>query len=811
MFGVAVWPRPWFVALCLVSVCCTAARAEDATQPYGISHRSPWTRSRVVGSPEPPTLYRTARVFERLETKLPLYLAPEPGTNRLIVVEHLQAGGGPGRLRRFENRPDAHELETLLDLNWLIYGLTFHPRFVENGYVYLMTNGPVKPAKEEKKRNRIVRFTIDRKPPHHIDPQSELAILEFESDGHNGGDLGFGPDGLLYCPTGDGTSDSDPLHTGQGLNDLLAVMLRIDVDHPSEGRAYSIPPDNPFLTVPEARPEIWAFGFRNPWRMAFDRHNGQLWVTQNGQDLWEQVYLVRKGENYGWSVQEGSHPFYLDRPRGPGEITPPVAEHHHHEARSLTGGVVYYGGKLPELQGAYIYGDYSTGRVWGIRHDGAKVTWHQELVDTPFAIVGFTETQDGELLVVDQQSGFYRLEPQPQQPDRPPFPTKLSETGLFADVASHTVDPAVIPYSVNAALWSDGAHKDRFLALPGWSQIEFPGPKSWNFPEGTVLVKTFSLDLDANNAASRRRVETRLITKQQNEWVGYSYLWNEAQTEAELVGRAGFDRDFTIRDPSAPGGQRVQTWHYPSRTECMVCHSRAATFVLGLQTEQMNRVHDYGDVSDNQLRTLDHLGLFRVEAKQHGKLSEAWPGLMDQVEQHAVQAFRAVQPVLRGVGFEWPQGTAAVAKRLWSSLREKPKTLPWLPKPAADYAAFPDPHDAAQPLEQRARAYLHVNCAVCHQAAGGGNAQIELQFATVREKMNLIDAAPYHDKFGQENMKLVAPDDPAHSMLLTRMTRRGRGQMPPLATSLVDAEGVKLLEAWIRELPPAAKAATASP
>src|SRR5262249_17637355 len=152
-------------------------------------------------------------------------------------------------------------------------------------------------------------------------------------------------------------------------------------------------------------------------------------------------------------------------------------------------------------------------------------------------------------------------------------------------------EPALIPYSVNAPLWSDGADKERFIALPGTSHIEFTTQNGWNFPEGSVLVKTFSLD--------RRRIETRLLTKQVGKWVGYSYVWNDEQTDAELVPAAGMDKTFSVRDPRAPKGKREQQWHYPSRTECMVCHSRAANFVLGLNVLQMNKEHDYGGVSDN--------------------------------------------------------------------------------------------------------------------------------------------------------------------------------------------------------------------
>src|SRR6185312_15782945 len=217
--------------------------------------------------------------------------------------------------------------------------------------------------------------------------------------------------------------------TGQTLNDLLGAILRIDVDHPDPGRNYGIPKDNPFVDRPGARPELWAYGLRNPWRLSYDKPSGQLWVGNNGQ-----------------SVTEGSHVFYAERQRGPDPISLPAAEHHHSEARSISGGRVYRGKRLPELVGVYFYGDWSTGRVWGIKHDGTKATWHQELVDTPFNITGFGTDHSGELYVIDHVTGFYRLEPR-SAADRPsaPFPTRLSETGLFASVADHRPQPAALP------------------------------------------------------------------------------------------------------------------------------------------------------------------------------------------------------------------------------------------------------------------------------------------------------------------------------------------------------------------------------
>lgn len=710
------------------------AWSAQGVEPLTTADRILWTESKVVGSPEPPTPYQTRRVFENLKLAQPIYIIAEPGTNNYLVVEHVGGGSGPANIKRFANSPNVTELETVLTFDELIYAVGFHPKFVENGYLFVMANGPV--SEQKHRFNRIVRYTMDRQAPYAVDPKSRFVILEWESNGHNGGELGFGPDGMLYCPTGDGTSDSDTLETGQGVDDLLAVLLRIDVDHPEPGKNYSVPKDNPFIALPGARPEIWAFGFRNPWRMAFDKKTGGLWVCQNGQDLWEQAYLVQKGANYGWSVTEGSHPFYLERKAGPGPILPPTVEHHHSEARSLTGGVVYYGSELPDLQGAYIYGDYSTGKIWGVKVKGQEVTWHKELVDTPFAIVGFAEGLNGELFVVDQGTGIHKLAPTPPETPQPKFPAKLSETGLFTSVRGHQVHPALIPYSVNVPLWSDGAHKERFIAVPGDAQIEFPGSKAWNPPEGAVLVKTFSLDLEAGNPISRRRIETRLLTKQQNEWVGYSYLWNEEQTDAFLVDKAGKDVAFTIADASAPGGKREQTWHYPSRAECMVCHSRAATYVLGLQTDQMNRDHEYRGAVRNQLDTLSQLGILKSP----------------------------------------------------------------LPKPAAELPKFPDLADESQPLEARVKAYLHVNCSVCHQAAGGGNAAMELENHQALAKMLIVDETPKHDKFGIENAKLIAPKDPARSILLHRISRRGKGQMPPLASSLVDDQAVALIRRWVEQL-----------
>ena len=200
---------------------------------------------------------------------------------------------------------------------------------------------------------------------------------------------------------------------GQDITNILATIMRIDVNHPDPRRPYSIPKDNPFIDFEGARPEIWVYGIRNPWRMTFDRETGHLWAGNVGQDQWEMIHLVRRGENYGWSLYEGSHPFYLDRKPGPTPIVKPTIEHSHAESRSITGGVVYYGSKFPELRGAYIYGDYVTGKVWGLQHDGENLIWHKELGDTANQIVSFGVDHSGEILIADLNAGIFGLERTP--------------------------------------------------------------------------------------------------------------------------------------------------------------------------------------------------------------------------------------------------------------------------------------------------------------------------------------------------------------------------------------------------------------
>ncbi|MCH1441334.1 MAG: PQQ-dependent sugar dehydrogenase [Rubripirellula sp.] len=726
------------------------------------SGRVPWNDSTVVGFPDSPPPFEVVQLYSHLDIPKPMGVTALPGTSDLLVHVHQGGYGGPGRLLRVSpgaanSKETKGELEEFLVLDEIIYGVAFHPNFKENGLMYVGCNG--KSEALDKVCTRVLRFHIQREAPFRCDAASQMTIIEWPSNGHNGGDLVFGHDGMLYVSAGDGTSDSDANHAGQDLTTLPGSMLRIDVDHPTKDLAYSIPTDNPFLHIDGARPEIWAYGLRNPWRISVDAGTGDLWAGINGQDLWETAQVVRRGENYGWSITEGSHPFQTHRKRGPTPIVPPTLEHPHSEARSLTGGHVYYGNKHPILRGHYVYGDYATGMIWAAKYEAGSVLSHFPVARTSLQIAGFGIDHEGELIVVDHGGGLYALVPTRQQQSSS-FPRLLSQTGIYESITKNRMHAGLIPYRVNSPLWSDGAVKDRFIGIPGKRTIEFQTAKSWDFPDGTVLVKTFSLPLaDKSKKASDQtheppltRIETRLMTRQNGEWHGYSYQWNAGQTDAVLVEASGHDQIFEVASKGGKNGFAKQTWHYPSRSECMVCHSRASNFVLGLSVRQTNLTFSDEGHTFSQLEQFKQLGLF-----------------------HASHAKNKKEPT-RDTPFKFP-----------SAVEDLPKLA--------------DPADTNQDLESRVRSYLHSNCANCHVKEGGGNSNITLAVNRALEKTGIIDVAASHDSFGITDAKLIKPADPSSSILLQRMKRRGRGQMPPLATSMIDEDAVSMITQWINQLP----------
>lgn len=575
----------------------------------GLERRTPWASSRVVGSPEPPLPFITERAFPKLQFKDCVDLAALPGSNRLLLVEQW------GKVYSFENRDDTATADLVIDFAQAIpgceqvYSLAFHPRFEENRYCYVCY---IKKA-ELPDGTHVARFTVSPTNPPTIDPASEQTIITWLSGGHNGCCLKFGPDGFLYISTGDGAGPNPPdtLKTGQDVSDLLSSILRIDVDGADGAANYRIPQDNPFVATPGARGELWAYGLRNPWRMSFDRQTGDLWVGDVGWELWELLHRVEKGGNYGWAVMEGRQPAQPQWPRGPTTILPPFIDHPHTESSSITDGLTYYGARLEELRGVHIYGDYDTGKFWGFRFKDGKVLEHRELADTTHRVVGFGEDHAGEFYVLDHTAGtLHRMVPNPLRNAASSFPLTLGDSGLFTSAAKHQPAAGVIPYSINAQQWADHASVERLVAIPGEGVVQAEGEK-WTFPEGTVLVKTLSLESRQGEPETRRRIETQILHFDGAAWQPYTFAWRDDQSDAVLVGAAGEERTLTISDPSAPGGVRRQTWRFASRAECQRCHNPWSGPVLAFDRAQLDKAHDYGGAHASQLATWRHIGLVK--------------------------------------------------------------------------------------------------------------------------------------------------------------------------------------------------------
>lgn len=350
--------------------------------------------------------------FPSLEFTRPVDLQhPGDGTNRLFLVEQA------GIIHMFENRPDVIETGVFLDIRDRVndqgneeglLGLAFHPDFEDNGYFY------VDYTAASPRRSVIARYRVDPGDPNRADPGSETVLLEVAQpfSNHNGGQIAFGPDGFLYIALGDGGSGGDPQGHGQNLATLLGSILRIDVDNPSEGRQYGIPSDNPFVDgAGGARPEIYAFGLRNPWRFSFDPATNRLWAADVGQNRFEEVDVIQKGLNYGWNIMEGNHCFEPEEGCDRTGLTLPVWEYGRDEGSSITGGYVYRGSRAPQLEGRYLVADFSTGRVWALRYEGGPTAESELLMDTNLNISSFGVDENGEQYVLAFDGSIYHFSP----------------------------------------------------------------------------------------------------------------------------------------------------------------------------------------------------------------------------------------------------------------------------------------------------------------------------------------------------------------------------------------------------------------
>lgn len=538
----------------------------------------------------------------------PLFAAAVPVPDaRLIVAEQT------GRVRVFTPAPNVATTSVILNLSALIttsgdeqglLGLAFDPDFTTNHFIYINYSRSADGA------TVVARYTWDPTTATATSPKIVLTISQ-PAQNHNGGGLAFGPDGYLYVAVGDGGGADDQFNNGQNLNALLGKILRIDVHPANDATPYVIPPGNPFVGVAGRREEIWAFGMRNPFRMSFDRQTGALWVGDVGQNTWEEIDIVTRGMNGGWPAFEGNHAFRNVALAGGIAHSPPVYEYNHSLGCSITGGTVYRGSNFASLFGKYLYADYCAGTVWSIDSNGQNNT----ALDTATSPTSFGEDNAGELYVVSQAGRLYQLM---ETGGGGGQPVLLSQTGLFINLTNLTPAAGLIEYDLNQPFWSDGAIKRRWVAVPGNATVTFSATGDWSFPIGTVIVKHFEIELTEGDPNSRRRLETRLLLRDSSgQWLGFTYKWNASQTDADLLG-SGQSESLTV---NTAGGAVTWPYSYPSRSDCLQCHTNIANRALGLVTRGFNRDFDYGAVTDNQLRTLNHINCFSTNigaATQYG-------------------------------------------------------------------------------------------------------------------------------------------------------------------------------------------------
>ena len=554
--------------------------------------------------------------FQFLRFQSPIGLASVPGAaDRLAVAEQ------GGRVLVFANDRDTMTADVLLDLTQSggafapvqaggeegLLGLAFDPDFAENGFFYVdYTTAPNVCSVFAGSCTRIVRFHADTVSSDSgdalvADPSSATTVLEYPQQLpiHKGGGLVFGPDGMLWIATGDGGVAGDTGNQAQRTDTLLGKLLRIDV----HGAApYQIPPDNPFVGQFMTREEIWARGLRNPFRFAFDRLTGDLWLGDQGEaheEIDRIAFGSPGGQNFGWRLCDGTANFAGAGCRAPG-LTAPVLAYAHDsgEGQSVTGGVVYRGASVPALYGKYVYADYASGRIWAWNPASGGAP---QQIATRLGVAAFGEDRNGEIVVVSKLDGVLRRFVAAGSELDPALPRALADTGLFADAANLVPARGVVEYEPILPAWSSFATTRRWLALPDGTSLGFSPTGAWDVPVGTALVQQFDLP----GAAGPVHVETRVLVRQDFGWRGYTYWWTPDQGRALLITdslRYPYEVDFG-------SGPEIVDWYFPQLAQCVQCHTQAGGGALSLRTRQLNRDSELGGALENQLERFACLGL----------------------------------------------------------------------------------------------------------------------------------------------------------------------------------------------------------
>jgi uncharacterized repeat protein (TIGR03806 family) len=756
--------------------------------------RLPATTLAMPSAP-PATSYQVVDAFPGLTITQPLALVTPRGaayTNRLFIVERRgyvsyidvsvtnpvrQVFLDISNQLAFDNSATDGELGLL--------GMEFHPGFATNGIFfvgYIASGGNPYMV-------RLSRFTAN---PTNLTVNTNTQVMLFQTTksefNHNGCDLHFGPDGYLYMCMGDEGNQYNYHTNAQKLDkSLYSGILRIDVDKkagnlepkppqnasnplltiPLDGNGkayYSIPSDNPFLGVTNLygtpvntnflRGEFYCIGMRHCWRFSIDPFTGEIWAGVVGQDLYEEVDLVKKGGNYGWPYYEGTHLSTTLYTGKPGLSLPPSGyvrdgptwEYPHNSVSGadpsfagldVCGSLPYHGSKISTLTNAYLFGDFDTGgNIWALRRPTTNTVTVERLAgQTGLSAFGADPSNGDPLLCNYLQNKIQRLV-LVDNTNSSAFPQKLSDTGVFADLATLTPNPGIVAYEPNVTFWSDYAIKRRWFSIPDMTNtIGFATDTNWTLPNGTVWVKHFDFEMERGNPATKRRIETRFLVKTASGGYGVSYKWNATQDEAFLVADSGDLFDITITNG---GIQQTQTWEIPSRSSCLSCHTTVGGFALTFNTRQMNKTNTMNGVTASQIDLMSNAGYFSS------------------------------------------------------------------PPPAAHFLpAFASATNSAYSLEYRVRSYLAVNCVQCHQPGGAGPPSWDARpYLTLAQTM-IVNGLPVANNGNDPSNKIIVPGDANHSVLFLRLQNtNGFSRMPPLATHVLDPNAISLVQNWIaNELP----------
>lgn len=563
------------------------------------------------------------QVYSKLEMGTPIQIYRMPGNNDewFFIGRH-------GYVYKFNDTPNVSTKTLLLDISEKVessygemglLGMAFHPNFSENYKVYLYYSYY---GDDGLRYTNLSEYTYDLGNEALVD-EVEIIKLRQYSQNHQGGNIVFGPDGYLYFAYGDDAKGM----VAQELNDLYGKMIRINV--PGNG-TYSIPEDNPYVGVEGARGEIWASGFRHPWRWGIDKETKEIWVGDVGANNLEEVDNVVKGGNYGWPIKEGTSCMLNEGCDGQEDLIDPILEYSHEAGwGAIIGGEVYRGSKIPGLVGRFIFADFSQfSQILSLEYDANNEPYGMPLFEGKLApgggIHSFTSDHDGELFVTHLNGIFKMVPDESIDATVSDFPQLLSETGCFTvtDNGLEAVDSA-IPYNVSSSLYTDGAAKNRWMAIPDGTEIEVLENGDFIYPVGSVLLKEFSL--------GGKKIETRLLMKNDTQqWNGYTYEWNEEQTDAQLL----------------PAGKTVSVgdidYQIPNRVQCQSCHNSSINGAIGPEYRQLNIEHAYSDtLTTNQIEYLTTIGFIDEAELSKKEVLTALPDyhLSDFTNEQRVSSF----------------------------------------------------------------------------------------------------------------------------------------------------------------------------